>query len=40
MDAGDFGRSLPRRIGIKLLVTQIATIVALLRKILGAKTIY
>jgi len=40
MRADDFGRSLPRGIGINLLVTEIAPTEELLRLVLGANTIH
>ena len=39
MRADDFGRSLPRGIGINLLVTDVAPTEEFLRAVLGAKTI-
>lgn len=40
MSAEDFGRSLPRGIGVNLLVTEIAAMEAFCREVLGANTIY
>jgi hypothetical protein len=40
MRAEDFGRSLPRGIGVNLLVTEIAPAETFLRLVLGARTIY
>jgi len=39
MSAEDFGRSLPRGVGLNLLVTQIAPAEEFLRVVLGARTI-
>ena len=40
MDAGDFGRSLPRGIGVNLLVPEIAPMEAFCRDVLGATIVY
>jgi hypothetical protein len=40
MKADDFGRSLPRGIGLNLLVSEIAPMEVFCRNILGAKTVY
>jgi hypothetical protein len=40
MRADDFGRSLPRGVGLNLLVTEIAPAETFLRLVLGADTIY
>ncbi len=40
MKADDFGRSLPRGVGLNLLVPEIAPLEAFCRTVLGANTIY
>lgn len=40
MKADEFGRSLPRGIGLNLLVSEIAPMEAFCRDVLGARTIY
>lgn len=40
MKAEDFGRSLPRGIGVNLLVTDMAAMVAFCREVLGATVVY
>ncbi|MGE0501056.1 MAG: hypothetical protein AB7I79_05265 [Rhizobiaceae bacterium] len=40
MQADDFGRSLPRGLGVNLLVAEIAEMEAFCRGVLGARTIY
>lgn len=40
MKADDFGRSLPRGVGVNLLVPAIAPMEAFCREVLGARTIY
>jgi catechol 2,3-dioxygenase-like lactoylglutathione lyase family enzyme len=40
MSADAFGRSLPRGVGINLLVTDVAASEAFLREVLGARTLY
>lgn len=40
MDAADFGRSLPRGVGLNLLVAEIAPMEEFCREVLGANTIY
>lgn len=40
MSAADFGRSLPRGVGVNLLVPEIAPMEAFCREVLGAQTLY
>ncbi|WP_353644059.1 hypothetical protein [Mesorhizobium sp. WSM2239] len=40
MKADDFGRSLPRGIGLNLLVSEIAPMETFCRNVLGARTVY
>lgn len=40
MKADDFGRSLPRGVGVNLLVADVATMETFCREVLGANTVY